>query len=99
MTEEQVRAIIRDELSNFLKMDRYVFDKNIQILDGRKIQAGRTTGLIIGSEGGATGQKLAFFGQDPIIQPAHIGNSAGDDAATVNAILTALENLGLLRTS
>jgi len=45
----------------------------------------------------ATG--LSFFGVAPVAKAAHIPDSSGDDAAAVNAILLALENLGLVATS
>jgi hypothetical protein len=93
MTEEQIRAIIIDELSNILKIDRYVFDKNIQILDKRNIQLGRTTGTKIGT---ATDQKLGFFGKTPVDQPDTVADSAGDDAIAVNAIIARLKELGLI---
>ncbi|MCK4759023.1 MAG: hypothetical protein KAT69_03195 [Candidatus Aminicenantes bacterium] len=42
----------------------------------------------------ATG--LSFFGVAPVAQAGHIGDTGGDDAAVVNAILVVLENLGLI---
>lgn len=84
MTEQEIRQIIRDELSNILKIDRYVFDKNIQILDDRNIQVGKTTGLKIGTE---TTQKIGFFGAVPVVQ-----QTATNEAT----IITALHNLGLI---
>ena len=64
MDETKIRQIIRDELSNVFKIDRILLDKNIQILDSRNIQLGTTNGTQIGT---AIGQKLAFYGQTPII--------------------------------
>lgn len=40
--------------------------------------------------------KLGFFATAPQTRPAHIDNSAGDDATAVNAIIAALETLGLV---
>lgn len=43
------------------------------------------------------GGKLGFYGlPTPIVQQGHIADTGGDDAAVVNAILVALENLGLI---
>src|SRR5437868_4854973 len=98
MNEEQIRAIIRDELQNILKSDRYVFDKKIQLLDARHIQLGKTTGTKIGTE---TTQKLGFFGKTPVTQqalsPVAAGAIASDGVARsgVNAIITALQNIGI----
>lgn len=73
MTEENVRAIIRDELQELLASDRYIFHKTIQILDGRNIQTGRSNGTKICT---ATDQKLGFYGTTPVIQPTSGNQSA-----------------------
>ena len=65
MTPDQVRQIIREELASLLKSDRYVFEKTLQIADGRKVQVGKGTGTMIATE--AT-QKLGFFGATPVVQ-------------------------------
>jgi len=108
-TEQQIRQLIREEMGKMI--DRIVFDKNIQILDGRKIQCGRTNGLIIASEGygdaSATdaGQKLAFFNETPIVQQAHIADPSGGTTTdtqartVINSILTILESFGFTRSS
>lgn len=62
MSEEQVRQIIREELSNLIKSDRFIFDRLVQVMDGRNIQLGKTTGTKIGTE---TTQKLGFLGTTP----------------------------------
>lgn len=44
-----------------------------------------------------SGGKLGFYGlATPVVQAGHIGDTGGDDAAVVNAILVVLENLGLI---
>lgn len=65
MDENKVRQIFRDELDSFLKSDRFVFYKKLQILDGRNIQLGQTNGTKIGI---STTDKLAFFNKTPIAQ-------------------------------
>lgn len=65
MNEQQVREIIRQELSNLIKSDRYVFDKLLQLQEGRNIQLGKTTGTKIGTE---ITQKLGFYNTTPIAQ-------------------------------
>ena len=97
MTEEQVRELIREELSVLIKTDRYAFQKLLQISDGRNIQLGQTTGTKIGT---ATTQKLGFFNKTPIVQVTAIaaptGGTPDAEARTaINSIRTALTNLGL----
>ncbi len=74
MNEEQIRQIIKEELANLIKIDKYVFNKNIQIMDGRNIQVGRTTGTIIGTE---TDQKIGIYGNTPVIQAGAITKPTG----------------------
>ena len=62
LTEQQVRTIIREELSRFIKSDRFIFEKAIQMMDGRNIQLGKTTGSMIGN---VNDQKLGFLGTTP----------------------------------
>lgn len=57
------------------------------------LTVGTTTGTKIGTAGGASGQKLGFFNQTPIVQPL-LATGAG---ATVDNVITALQNLGLVR--
>lgn len=101
MTEEQVRQIIWDELANFIRFNRYAFDKNIQILDGKNIQTGLTTGTKIGT---AITQKIGFYGVAPVDQPATIADPAGAGSAgvdtparsAINTIIDRLQELGLI---
>ncbi len=65
MMPEEIRQIIREELSSLIRIDRYTFQKNIQIMDARNIQFGLTTGTKIGT---ATAQKFAFHNSTPVIQ-------------------------------
>lgn len=78
--------------------DRYVFTKLIQMLDGRNIQVGKTTGTKIGTE---TSQKIGFFGVTPVVQqnavtPATGGAVIDGPARTaINTVITILQTLGL----
>ena len=98
MTPEEVRQIIREEMSIIVGIDRLKFQKNIQIFDARNIQLGLTTGTKIGT---ATSQKLGFFNKTPIIQVSAISAPTGgvtQDAearTAINSLRTALTNLGL----
>ena len=66
MTPEQVSQLIDTKLASFIKSDRFTFEKLLQILDGRNIQTGRTTGTKLGT---ATDQKIGFWNTTPVIQP------------------------------
>lgn len=102
MNEEQVRKIIREELSVMMKNDQMVFSLPIQLLDGRNIQTGRTTGTKIGT---ATDQKLSLWGVTPVVQPTAVGDLGGAGAAIdgtartgVNDILSRLRAVGIIAT-
>lgn len=74
MDEEEVRKIIQEELANILGIDRFTFQKHIQIFNARNIQLGKDTGTKIGTE---TTQKLGFFNATPVIQQSATGTSQG----------------------
>ena len=97
--DERIRVIIREELQLFLALDKYTFQKNIQIFDARNIQLGRTNGTKFGTN---YDQKISFYGKTqagvnipPVIQASAIGNSSGTDAAIIDAIRDVLKNIGL----
>ena len=101
---EQIKQIIRDELSTFIVSDRYVFQKHLQLFDGRNIQTGKGTGTIIGTE---TSQKIGFWAKTPVDQPATVGDataagaeysqSVANSAVTaINAIIDRLQEIGLI---
>jgi len=100
MDEQQIRNIIREELTSLFGTSGsdLVFPKHIQVLDGRNIQVGKTTGTKIGT---SSTQKIAFYGITPIVQAGAIsaptgGSTTDVEARTaVNSIRTALTNLGL----
>ena len=103
--EETTRQIIREELSSLIGIDRYLFQKNLQIFDGRNIQTGRTNGTKIGTEGGATGQKIGFFNKMPVTQQTKITDPTGglvtDDVARdrITKIIDVLEAFGFTASS
>lgn len=68
MTEqdkEEVRKIIRDELSFLIKNNKIVLGKPMQILDGNDIVIGQTNGTRFGT---AASQPIAFYGSSPRVQ-------------------------------
>lgn len=102
LNEEKIRRIIRDELSNVLKIDKYIFDKNIQILDMRNIQLGLDNGTKIGT---AAAQKVALHGATPTIQSLKINDPSGgttvdaEARTAINSIIDVLEAKGLSASS
>ena len=101
LTEEDVRKIIREEISTLFGRDKFVFEKNIQILNARNIQVGRGNGTKIGT---AVDQKIGLYNTTPVVQASAIsapsgGGDAGVDTPArnaINSIRTALKNLGII---
>lgn len=91
MTPEQEQRLARVEqmLFQLTKSDRYTIERLLQMLDGRNIQVGVSTGTKIATTGGATGQKLGFFGATPVVQQTGV-------AVTAGGIHAALVSLGLI---
>lgn len=79
--------------------DRYVFQRDIQMMDGRNIQLAKGTGTQIGTD---TDQKLAFFGGVPVVRQANISDPSGgtdiDSQArtAINAIIDRLQAYNLI---
>lgn len=107
MNEDQIRAIIKDELGVMMKSDRFTFNRTIQIADGRNIIFGKGTVSSIAGDGGTKigteiTQKLAFYGSTPIVQPVTVADPAGgatQDAEArlaVGAVIDRLQSLGLI---
>src|SRR3990167_1475653 len=113
ITELKIREIIREELGNFNRSDRYTFEKLIQILDGRNIQLATGTGTKIGT---AIGQKLSVYGVTPIVQrsdsaQAVVSGTAdatysanevtliNDIVVLLNELRTSLINFGIIKGS
>lgn len=103
MTPEQRISLLEQRLNKIEKSDRYLFERLIQMFDGRNIQLGKTTGTMIGTE---TTQKLGFFAKTPIVQPGAISAPSSPGASysqgvaqsfetAINSIRTTLQNLGL----
>lgn len=99
MNEDQVRQLIRDELSYLIKNDKFTFSKLVQFLDGRNIQTGRGTGTIIGTD---SDQKIGFFGKSPVVQQATIASPAGgitvdgQARSAIDSIINVLKNIGFI---
>lgn len=86
LTEDRVRAIIATEFADIIKSDRFVFEKLLQIGDGRNFQLGRTNGTKIGT---AVDQKVGFYGVAPVAQQTGV-------ASTTAGLYAALQALGFI---
>ena len=98
LTEQQVRQIFNEEFQKIFGSSNLVFQRNIQLLDGRHIQIGLTTGTKIGT---SALQKIGFYGVIPVVQAGAISTPSGggtQDAQARTAIaslITALKNVGI----
>ena len=107
MTEielQQIQKMIDDTIVNVINGNqKFIFQKDIQILDLRNIQVGKTNGTKIGTE---TTQKIGFYGETPVVQAGAISAPTGgggsatdaiDQAArtAINAIRAALTAIGI----
>ena len=78
--------------------DRYVFARDIEMQDGRKIQVATGYGSSFGT--GVT-QKLSVYGVTPVIQATAISAPTGgatidaESRTAINSIRTALINFGI----
>lgn len=81
--QEAVREIIRDELGQLIKSDRFTMYKKLQLLDGRNIIVGTANGTKIADE---TTQKLGLWGVTPVAQPSTTGTSTGFSAGGGTAV-------------
>jgi hypothetical protein len=100
MTPEEVIKLVNDEMDRRLGtiQDKQVFSKPIQIMDGRNIQIGLTTGTKIGT---STSQKISVYGETPVVQAGAISAPSGggtvdaESRTAINSIRTALTNFGI----
>lgn len=98
MTPDEVRQIVRDELSSFMLTDRFYFASNLQIRDGINVILSGTTGTKIGT---AATQKLGFFGATPVVRQNSIaapsgGTTVDSQARTaIASIIAEIKSLGL----
>lgn len=94
---------IEVKINAFDYSDKFIFQKHLQIADGRKIFLGTTTGTRIGS---ATTEKIGFYNKTPVVQAGAISSPTPPGVAyvqaeaqsarnAIDAIRTVLINLGL----
>lgn len=92
-----------DQWNRLSLSDRYLIQKNLEILGGRNIKLDGVTGTKIGT---STTQKLGFWNATPVVQQTKAvapsgGGNADNDAvdntarAAINSIIATLTTLGL----
>jgi len=110
---QQIRDLIQHEFKDLLVSDRFTFQKNIQIFDGRNIQLASNTGTKIGT---STTEKLGFFNATPVVQvnptgasghtavggtnvdsDDHFTGGVGSSIWAIGDIVRALKLLGLIQ--
>ena len=69
---------LRKIINFFVLVDRYQFQRDIELLDGRNIRVSQVTGLKIGT---AITQKIGIWNQTPISQPTNAAQAAVATAA------------------
>lgn len=112
MTPDERKRLekIEEILSKLLASDRYIIQRDLQLLDGRNIIIASGTGTQMGSNASS---KLGFYDATPVTQRTSLGTSltftnvsgTGDDATInanfsnykdrINAIFQIFEDLGL----
>lgn len=94
---------IENLLASLSYSDRFIFQKHLQLMEGRNISTGTGTGTKIGT---ATTNKIGFFNALPVVQQGAISNPNDQSGiyvqadvqsivTAVKAIITTLKNLGL----
>jgi hypothetical protein len=71
--QERVKTL-ESIIHQMVYSDRYVFSRQIQMLDGRNFQFAVGTGTKFGT---GSQQKIAFYGATPIVQPNRPTDAAG----------------------
>ena len=92
ISEERIRQIIREELGSLIKSDRFTFQKDLQIQDGRNIIIGATLGTRFGTN---ASQLIGFYNADPVAQRSHVADPSGGgtiDSQARTAIVSILAN-------
>jgi len=95
-----IKQIIREEISGLVGIDKYTFQKNLQIFDGKNIKTGITNGTMIGM---GIDQKVGFFTEADVQFPYSRGNNQGypggyvdgaGDAVKVDTVFGGTDALG-----
>ena len=72
MTEDEIRQLIRDELRNFIKTDKFDFKNDLEIRDKRNVIVSTVTGTKYGT---SILQKQGWWDATPVVQSQGTGAS------------------------
>lgn len=100
MTPEQEKLLqdLAGRMNRLEKSDRYTFEKDLQLLNGRNIQVGVLNGTSIGTR---PTQKVSIYGVPAVVQASSISNPSGgttidsQSRSAIASIITALKNFGI----
>lgn len=100
--EQERLRIVESIVFSLAKSDRFTFERLIQILDGRNVQLGLTTGTKLGT---SASQKLGLWNTTPVDQPAALSDvptggsaTAAQNATAINLIHARLREPGIIAT-
>lgn len=99
MTEQQIRAIIREEIARYQQFQNPTFNKHIKLENGVDISTTGDRGSRIGT---SSNEKLGFFGAQPVVQQSSITSPSGggtvdsESRTAIGSIITTLRTLGFI---
>jgi len=93
--ETRVR-LLENRLDQFSYLDRFIFQRDIEIFDEKDFTFSRTTGTRIGTN---VAEKMGFWNVTPVNQPDTVTDASGCNGTAddkVNELIDRLQELGLI---
>lgn len=86
---------LKERFERFSKSDRYIFEKELEIANGRDFKFSTETGSKFGT---GTDQKMSFYGVTPVDQPDTVSDVSlqslvGSDTVHLANLITDMTNL------
>ena len=101
-TIEQLESeinLLKNRLDQFSYLDRFIFQRDIEIFDQKDITFSKTTGTRIGTN---TAEKFSFWNVTPVNQPDTVAEATGggtidsQSRTAIAALISRLKELGLI---